>query len=73
MKQPITLSHYDHGPVRVTVWDEASFWMKRRTWTCVDNPELGSFEDEDFDEHYTGQISEIIAAATISTVARDHV
>lgn len=48
----LTLSHIDRGPLRVEVWDEASWWMKRRIWTCPDDPELGSFEDADFDEHY---------------------
>lgn len=68
--KPITLSHYDRGPMRVAVWDEATLWMKRRTWTCVDDPELGSFDDEDFDEHY-GQpgerIDDVIAAAEAQT------
>ena len=50
--KPITLSHYDHGLLQVVVWDEATWWMGRRIWTCIDDPELGSFEDEDFDEHY---------------------
>lgn len=66
MNKVITLSHYDRGPMRVHVWDEASMWMKRRTWTCPDDPELGSFEDADFDEHYSNpgeRIDDILAAA----------
>ena len=62
----ITLSHFDRGPMRVSVWEEATLWMKRRTWTCPDDPELGSFEDADFDEHYTGDIDSLISAATDS-------
>lgn len=60
----ITLSHYDRGPLSVAEWDEATFYMRKRQWTCPDDPELGSFEDEDFDEHYTGQINDILAAAS---------
>lgn len=62
----VTLSHYDHGPMRVQVWDEATFWMQRRTWTCPDDPELGSFEDADFDEHYSPdghRIDDVLAEA----------
>lgn len=64
--KPITLSHYDRGPMQVVIWDEACLWMKRRVWTCPDDPELGSFEDEDFDEHYgpAGQsIDDVLARA----------
>lgn len=46
----ITLTHYDHGPMRVAVWDEATWWMRKRQWTCPDDEERGTFEDEDFDE-----------------------
>ncbi len=60
----ITLSHYDRGPMKVQVWDEATWWMRRRTWTCPDDQELGSFEDEDFDEHYTGEIDALLSAAS---------
>ena len=69
MKHPIiTLSHYERGPMQVQVWDEATFWMKRRTWTCPDDPELGSFDDADFDAHYGPpgeRIDDVLAAATI--------
>ena len=74
MEHPIiTLSHYDHGDIRVQVWDEASEWMKRRTWTCPDNPELGSFEDEDFDEHYGppgARIDDVLAALKASETSK---
>lgn len=63
----ITLSHYDRGPIKVSVWDEATWWMKRRTWTCPDDPELGSFDDGDFDEHYTGEIDALLSAAQQTT------
>ena len=63
MNSTITLSHHDRGEMRVSVWDEATLWMKKRTWTCVDDPELGSFEDEDFDEHYSGEIDKLLVAA----------
>jgi hypothetical protein len=67
MKHPIiTLSHHDRGDMRVHVWDEASKWMRRRVWTCPDDPELGSFEDADFDEHYGPpgeRIDDVLAAA----------
>ena len=46
------------------VWDEAMCWMRRSTWTCPDDPELGSFEDEDFDEHFTGEIDALLSAAS---------
>ena len=46
----ITLTHYDIGPLRVQIWEEATLWMRRRTWTCPDDPELGSFDDGDFEE-----------------------
>jgi hypothetical protein len=46
----ITLTHYERGPMQVEVWDEATWWLRKRQWTCPDDPELGSFEDEDFDE-----------------------
>lgn len=62
----ITLSHYDRGPMRVKVWDEATSWMNRRQWTCPDNEELGTFDDEDFDEHYGPEgerIDDVLAAA----------
>jgi hypothetical protein len=46
----ITLTHYERGPMQVALFDEATWWMQRRIWSCPDDPELGSFEDEDFDE-----------------------
>jgi hypothetical protein len=45
----ITLTHYERGPMKVHVWDEATWWMRKRQWTA-DDPELGTFEDADFDE-----------------------
>ena len=59
----ITLSHFERGPMQVQVWDEATLWMKKRTWTCPDDPELGSFEDNEFDEHFTGEIDALLGAA----------
>ena len=51
MREPtITLSHYERGPMQVAVWDEATWWMRKRQWTCPDDPELGTFDDEDFAE-----------------------
>jgi hypothetical protein len=50
MRRTITLTHYDRGPMQVAVWDEATWWMRKRQWTCPDDEELGTFEDEDFDE-----------------------
>jgi len=50
MAVTITLTHYERGPMRVALFDEATWWMRRRIWSCPDDPELGSFEDEDFDE-----------------------
>jgi hypothetical protein len=46
----ITLTHYDHGPIEVSVYEEATWWLRKRQWSCPDDPELGTFEDEDFDE-----------------------
>jgi hypothetical protein len=46
----ITLTHYDLGPLNVTIWEEATWRMRRRVWTCPDDPELGSFYDGDFEE-----------------------
>lgn len=46
----ITLTHYERGPMQVGIYDEATWWLQRRIWSCPDDPELGSFEDEDFDE-----------------------
>lgn len=46
----ITLTHYAIGPLRVHIWEDATWWKRRRTWTCDDDPELGSFEDGDFEE-----------------------
>lgn len=50
MEKAITLTHYDKGPLRVAVCDEATWWMGKRQWSCVDDPELGTFDDGDFDE-----------------------
>jgi len=50
MTKPITLTHYDRGPMLVAIYDEATWWMQRRVWSSPDDPELGSFEDGDFDE-----------------------
>lgn len=50
MEKIVTLTHYERGPMQVAVWDEATWWMRRRQWTCPDDPELGTFEDEDFEE-----------------------
>ncbi len=58
----ITLTHYERGPMQVAVWDEASWWMRRRQWTCPNDEELGSFEDEDFDET-KDQIEALLSAA----------
>lgn len=46
----ITLTHYERGPMRVAIYEDATWWMQRRVWSCTDDPELGSFEDGDFDE-----------------------
>jgi hypothetical protein len=46
----ITLTHYDLGPIRVHIFEDATWWFRRRTWSCPDDPELGSFEDGDFEE-----------------------
>ena len=46
----INLTHHEYGPMQVAVWDDATWWMRKRQWTCPDDPERGSFEDEDFDE-----------------------
>lgn len=46
----ITLTHYDLGPLNVHILEDATWWMRRRIWTCADDPELGSFEDGDFEE-----------------------
>jgi hypothetical protein len=46
----ITLTHYDLGPLKVQIWEEATWRMRRRIWTCPDDPELGSFENGDFEE-----------------------
>lgn len=62
MIKPIILTHYDRGPMQVAVWDEATWWMRKRQWTCPDNEELGAFEDEDFDEHYSGEIDALLEA-----------
>lgn len=60
----ITLDHHDLGPIQVAVWDEATWWMKRRQWTCPDDPERGTFEDADFMET-PEQISEQLAIAAV--------
>ena len=57
----IVLDHYDLGPIRVAVWDEATLWMRRRQWVCPDDPERGTFADVDFMET-TEQINEMLAA-----------
>lgn len=63
MRNPeITLTHYDYGPMQVAVWDEATWWMRKRQWTCPDDEERGTFEDEDFDES-KDQIEALLSAA----------
>jgi len=47
----IALTHDEHGPMMVRVHFEASFWARRRQWICDDAPELGYFDDAEFDEH----------------------
>jgi len=61
MRPTITLTHYDRGPMQVAVWDEATWWMRKRQWTCPDDEELGTFEDEDFDES-KDQIEALLSA-----------
>ena len=46
----ITLTHYELGAMQVRVWDEASWQERKRIWSCDGEPELGSFEDDDFEE-----------------------
>ena len=58
----IILDHYHYGPLRVAVYDEASWWMRCRQWSCVDDPELGTFDDDEFDETLD-QISALLAIA----------
>ena len=60
MPKTITLTHYHHGPLEVAVWDEATWWMRKRQWTCPDDPERGTFDDGDFDET-TEQIDAALA------------
>lgn len=50
MHRTITLTHCERGPMQVAVWDEATWWMRCRQWTCPDDEELGTFEDDDFEE-----------------------
>jgi hypothetical protein len=47
---PIQLTHYDLGPMWVRIAEDATWWFRRRHWTCDDDPELGVFEDTDFEE-----------------------
>jgi hypothetical protein len=54
----ITLTHYDLGRIPVRIAEDATWWFRRRHWTCDDDPELGVFEDSDFEE----------APATIDTL-----
>lgn len=68
MRKTITLTHYDNGPMQVAVWDEATWWMRRRQWICPDDEERGTFEDEDFDESKE-QIEALLAAAHASADA----
>jgi hypothetical protein len=58
----IKLTHYDLGPIYVRIWEDATWWTRRRTWTCPDDPELGSFEDTDFEEA-PGTIDRLLLAA----------
>lgn len=71
----ITLTHDDLGPIRVHIWEDATWWMRRRTWTCPDDPELGSFEDGDFEEPPTTIDRLLLAArneiARVSPVAKE--
>ena len=60
----ITLDHHERGPVRVAVWDEATWWMGKRQFSCPDDPELGTFDDSDFMET-TEQITEQLALARV--------
>jgi hypothetical protein len=46
----ITLTHREYGPMRVSEYDEASFWTGRRQWTSDDSPELGALDDGEFEE-----------------------
>jgi hypothetical protein len=58
----ILLTHEEHGPVWVYVWDEATWWMGKRQWVIADDPERGTFEDGDFEER-PDQIEEALAIA----------
>jgi hypothetical protein len=59
----VTLTHYERGPIDVSVRDEATFWMQNRQWSCPNDEELGTFDDGDFDET-TEQIDDLLATAT---------
>ena len=50
MSITVTLTHFDLGPIRVRISEDATWWFRRRHWTCDDDPELGLFEDSDFEE-----------------------
>lgn len=46
----VELNHFDLGPMRVRIAEDATWWFRRRHWTCDDDPELGVFDDGDFEE-----------------------
>jgi hypothetical protein len=45
----LTLTHYERGPMRVSINEEHSYNLRRRVWDAIDT-DGRLFEDNDFDE-----------------------
>jgi hypothetical protein len=58
--------HEERGWVVIEPYDEAILWMRRPVWMMSDDPEAGSFENDDFDGWL--YLGETISPAKQSTV-----
>jgi hypothetical protein len=62
----VNLTHFECGPMRMCIDEEATWWLRKRQWSCFDDPELGAFDDADFQETEE-QINAALRAAEAAT------
>lgn len=62
MTPTIILHHLDLGRMSVSISEDATWWTRRRHWFCPDDPELGVFDDHDFEEAPSTIETKLLAA-----------
>jgi hypothetical protein len=69
MSPVITLTHHEHGAMRVRISEDATWWERKRIWTDTDS-DGRLYEDSDFAES-DADINLKLLAARASQIAAE--